>query len=479
MPHDFNVRYAIVGAGTAGVTAAEAIREVDASGELVVLNGETFPPYCRPLIIEVLTGEREFDDVHLRDAAWFDERNIQLINADPAVRLETDEKKLVLSSGRTIKYDKLLIAAGSKPAIPRIEGFDLDGLPVSTLYKQSDVEQLKPHAKRGAKALLIGIGLIGLQAMNALREMGVDIVAIDLQRKVLPLILDAKAAKYAKNQLENHGIDVRLRTAVRKIRRVDGANGGAGDGSSSGSGGGTKRPFVGITRGGDEITFDFVVVATGMKPDFALIEDSAIEHKRGIKVNDDMETSVPGIYAAGDVTEFHDWTEGRSDVHGHWVNAYRQGRIAGLRMAGETTTPYDPVYLNSLNIFGLPIITMGSSRVDRPKNARVYLSDIPGRPAYTRFVVRNNRLVAATFVNDTERAGVFQYLMREKIDIGDVAGSLFNRDRGGMEFLNKLHENVVRGEVEWPATMDLIDRYKKDHSHTRWGKGDKKDNTSS
>ncbi|UCH83165.1 MAG: NAD(P)/FAD-dependent oxidoreductase [Candidatus Latescibacterota bacterium] len=457
MPHDIIVRYAIVGAGTAGVTAAEAIREVDPAGELLIINGESYAPYCRPLIIEVLTGERRFDDVHLRGADWYDKRGISLINGDPAVHLDTSDKKVVLSSGRTVMWDKLLIAAGSKPAIPPIDGIDLEGLPAFTLYRQTDVEQLRPHARPGAKALLIGIGLIGLQAMNALREMGVDIVAIDLQSKVLPLILDAKAAKYAKKQIEDHGIEVRLRTGVRLIRRANG-NG---------------CPYAAMTRRGEEIPFDFTVLATGMKPDFSLINESAIDRKRGIKVNADMETSVPGVFAAGDVTEFYDVTERRSDVHGHWVNAYRQGRIAGLRMAGETATPYDPVYLNSLNIFGLPIITMGSSRVDRPKNAKVYLTDVPGRPAYTRFVLREGRLVAATFVNDVHRAGVFQYLMREKIDISDVASSLFNRELGGMEWLYKHHETAVRGKVEWPATMDLIDRYKKDHSHTRWGDGEK------
>jgi NAD(P)H-nitrite reductase large subunit len=293
--------------------------------------------------------------------------------------------------------------------------------------------------------------------MNALNEMGIEIVAIDMQSKVLPLILDSKAAKYAKKQIENQGIDVRLRTAVRQFRRASG----------------TGRPYAAVTRRGTEIDFDFVVIATGMRPDFSLLEDTAIKHKRGIKVNQDMETNVPDVFAAGDVTEFFDWTEGRSDVHGHWVNAYRQGRIAGLRMAGETATPYDPVYLNSLNIFGLPVITMGSSRVDRPKNAKLYLSDIPGRPAYTRFVLRKGLLVAATFVNDVNRAGVFQYLMREKIDINAVAESLFNREQAGMEFLYKHHEVAIHGDVEWPATMDLIDRYQKDHSHTRWGKGDK------
>lgn len=456
MPQNTSTHYAIVGAGTAGVTAAEAIREIDRKNSLLLINGEDVPPYCRPLIVEVLKGERCFDDVHLRKPEWFTERDISIVTGDPAVKLDTTEKKLELASGRTVRWSRLLIAAGARPAVPRIEG--MENVPTFTLYRQADVERLEPHAKPGARALLVGIGLIGLQAMNALTELGVEVVAVELQRKVLPLILDTKAAGYAQKQLERCGVDVRIRTSIKRVRGVNGAG----------------RPYVALTNTGDEVTFDFLVVSTGMRPDFSLLEGTKIESKRGIKVTADMETSVPDVFAAGDVTEYHDWTEGRSDVHGHWVNAYRQGRIAGLRMAGETTTPYDPVYLNSLNVFSLPIITMGSSRVDRPKNADVYVADVPQRPAYTRFVVRGEKLVAATFVNDVNRAGVFQYLMREKKAIGDVVEALFHERLEGMDYLQELHNETIRGDVEWPVSMDLIDRYRKDHSHTRWGAKEKR-----
>ncbi len=448
--------YAIVGAGTAGISAAEAIREIDPKSELLLINGEPFLPYCRPLIVEVLKGERAFEDVHIRKPEWFEQNNVSLITGDPAVKLDTTEKTLELASGRTIEWDQLLIAPGARPATPRIDG--IENIPSFTLYRQKDVELLSPYAKPGAKALLVGIGLIGLQATNALSEMGVDVCAVELQRKVLPLILDAKAARYAKQRLEQNGIDTRIRTSVKRVWAANGA----------------KRPYTALTSAGDEVMFDFLVVSTGMRPDFTLIGGSKIETKRGIKVSREMETSVPDVYAAGDVTECHDWTEGRSEIHGHWVNAYRQGRIAGLRMAGEKTVPYDPVFLNSLNVFGLPIITMGSSRVDKPQNADVYVSDVPAREAYTRFVVRDGLLISATFVNDVNRAGVFQNLMREKTHIGDIVQSLFNQELEGMEFLDKHHEKAVRGDVDWPVSMDLIERYQKDHSHTRWGKKEKR-----
>ncbi|UCG51749.1 MAG: NAD(P)/FAD-dependent oxidoreductase [Candidatus Latescibacterota bacterium] len=455
MPQSPITHYAIVGAGTAGVTAAEAIREVDPSGEILLINGEQFPPYCRPLIVEVLKGERTFDQIHLRDADWYKEKKISLLNGDPATKLNTTEQTLELASGNTVRWDKLLVTPGSKPAFPRIDG--LEDVPVFTLYRQEDVERLKPRCKPGAKAVLVGIGLIGLQAMSALREMGVDVVAVELQKKVLPLILDAKAAKYARQRIEESGVEVQLMTSIKKTWAANGL----------------KHPYKALTSGGEEIMFDFLVVSTGMKPDFSLLEGTGIQTKRGIKVSGDMQTSVPNVYAAGDVTEYHDWTEGRSDVHGHWVNAYRQGRVAGLSMAGAKPVPYDPVYLNSLNIFGLPVITMGSSRVDRPKNAQVHVSDVPSRFAYTRMVLRDGKLVGATFVNDVNRAGVFQYLMREKVDIGDVVKSLFNREFLGMEFLYNHHEKAIRGDVEWPVSMDLIERYEKDQSHTRWGAKEK------
>jgi NAD(P)H-nitrite reductase large subunit len=411
-------RYAIVGAGVAGIAAAEAIREVDPAGEILLINGEQVPPYCRPLIVEVLKRERSFDGILLREPGWFKEQRVSLITGDRAVGLSTNHKRIELESGRVIEWEKLLVAAGSKPVAPPIDG--LENVPAFTLYRQDDVECLKPLCVPGAKALLVGIGLIGLQAITALRKMGL-------------------------------------------------------------------HKYVAVTDDGTELQFDFLISATGLQPEFSLLHGSDIRTNRGIEVSLDMETSVPGIYAAGDITEYPNWIEGRPEVHAHWVNAYRQGRIAGYGMAGRgvagrgtgghrpadgNVQPYEPVFLNSLNVFGLPIIAMGASRVDAPADAEIYVSEEPARSAYARLVVKDARVIAATFVNDVDRAGVFQYLLRAKVDIGAVAESLFEESLAGLEFLDRLHDGAVRGDVDWPESMDLIERYRKDHTHTRWGSGD-------
>ncbi len=451
MPEPSKTHYGIVGAGIAGIAAAEAIREIDPERDLLLVNGEQVQPYCRPLIVEVLKGEREFDEIQLRDPQWFKQKNISLITGDPAVALRATENRLELESGRIIEWKKLLIATGSIPSTPPIKG--LEDIPAFTLYRLEDVERLKPLCKPGAKVLLIGIGLIGLQAIIAMKELGVEVIAVELMPKVLPVILEARAAEYAQKRLEENGIKVHVGTSVKQLMTGD-----------------TDHPYVALIDCGKEIGFDFLVLATGMKPDFSLLNGSGIETDRGIKVSPEMQTSVPGIYAAGDITQYSNWIEGRPEIHAHWVNAYRQGRIAGLRMAGGDAEPYEPVYLNSLSVFGLPVITIGASRIDEPEGADVYISESPARPAYTRFVVKNGRLIAATFINDVDRSGVFQYLVREKIDIGDVAQSLFEEGLQGMEFLYKLHDEVVKGDMEWPKSMDLIDRFRKDHKHTRWGK---------
>lgn len=451
MARELKTRYTIVGAGIAGIAAAQAIREVDPRGDLLVINGETAVPYCRPLIVDVLKGHRTFHDIHLREPEWFEERNVSLVTGDPARKLDSKGKRLVLASGRTVEWERLLIAAGSRPAIPPIDG--LKDVPAFTLYGRDDVERLKPLCKPGARALLVGVGLIGLQAVTALKELGVEVAAVEVMGKVLPMILDVEAARYVQQRLEQNGIEVHTGSSVKAL------------GPRKGGG----HPFVALADGRGEIGFDFAVLTAGVRPDFSLLEGSGVEADRGIRVSPEMETSVPGIYAAGDVTEYRDWIEGRPEIHAHWVNAYRQGRIAGLRMAGGEAASWEPVYLNSLSVFGLPVITIGASRVDRPEGAKVYVSDVPARPAYTRLVVRDGRLVAATFVNTFDRAGVFQYLMREKVDIADVAESLFEGGLQGMEFLDRLHAEAVRGKVDWPASMDRIEWYRKDHKHTRWG----------
>jgi NAD(P)H-nitrite reductase large subunit len=451
MPKALKTHYAIVGAGIAGVAAAEAIREIDTVGAILLINGEAVQPYCRPLIVEVLKGERSTLDIRLRSPEWFTEKNISLITGSPAVRLDAGGKRLDLKTGRTVEWRKLLVATGSRPAIPPIKG--LDDVASFTLAGQDDVDNLKPRCKPGAKALLVGIGLVGLQAITALTELGVKVTAVELMPKMLPVILDAAAAAYAQKRLEQHGVEVRVGTAVGEVRRaVEG-----------------KRPYVAFTDKGTSIPFDFIIVAAGMKPDLSLLDGSGIEADRGIRVAPDLQTSVPDVYAAGDVTEYSDWIEGRPEVHANWVNAYHQGRIAGISMAGGIAEPYQPVHLNSLDVFGLPFITIGASRIDNPEGAQVYVTESPSRPAYTRFVVRDGRLIAATFIGDVDRAGVFHYLIRERIEVADIVQALFEQGLEGMEFLYKLHEKTVRGDVEWAASMGLIDFFEKDPKHTRWG----------
>ena len=451
MADKLKTHHLIIGAGIAGIAAAEAIREADAINKITLINGEPYPPYCRPLIIEALTGEKSFDDIKLRDDEWYKANKVTLFNGDRAIELNTDKRILTLESGRKIEFKKLLITTGSIPATPPIPG--LNKVPAFNLYRRDDVESLKPLCKPGTRALIVGIGLIGLQAITALKKLGVDVTAVEMLGKVLPLILDKEAAKYAQKRLEANGVDVHIGTAVTQLQSTRGK----------------PHPYAALTNSGKEIGFDFLILSTGMKPDKSLLDGSGIDSGRGIKVSSTMQTNIPGIYAAGDVVEYPDWIEGENAIHAHWVNAYRQGRIAGLNMTGISAEPYEPVYLNSLTVFGLPIITMGASRIDDPKGAEVYVSEIPGREAYTRFIVRDGKLIAVTFINDVDRAGVLQYLIREKIDIGDITHSLFDQGKEGLEFLYKLHSDVVKGDVEWAASMDLIDKYRKDMKRTRWG----------
>jgi NAD(P)H-nitrite reductase large subunit len=451
MPEAIHTRYAIIGAGTAGIAAAEALRETDPAGDMVMIHGESVPPYCRPLIVELLMGERAADQILIRDPEWFAEREVTLLSGDPAVNLAPREMNLTLASGRTITWEKLLVATGAQPVTPPIAG--LTDVPTLTLSTQEDVARFEPHCRPGARALLVGIGLLGLQAMTALKALGVQVIAVEARSKILPLILDARAAAIAQRRLEENDIEVHVGTKLTSVGRAAGGAAGC----------------VARTGDGKEFAFDFLVLTTGMRPNLALLGGTGIASERGVVVTENMETNAEGVYAAGDVTQFHNWIEERAEVHAHWVNAYRQGRIAGTHMAGGQAEPYRPSYLNSLRLFGLPIITMGASRIDDPQGAQVHIAGSEVRPAYARLVVRQGELIAATFVNDVKRAGVFQYLMRQRIPIGDAAASLLAQDRTGMEFLHKIHAEAISGDVEWPASMDLIDRYRKDHGHTRWG----------
>lgn len=444
--------YAIIGAGPAGVAAAEAIRCVDTDKTIMVINGETVPPYCRPLVIEALTGERPLDGIGLRDVGWPEAVGVELISGNPVVRIVPADRRIVLKSGEEVTYEKLLLATGSVPAAPPIRG--LGNVPAHTLYCSHDVELLTPLCKPGKKALVLGIGLIGLQAISALSSLGLKVTAVEMREKILPLILDHEAAGIGQRRMAANGITVLTGTSVVELVRS-----------------GDSAPlFAAVTSSDKTIPFDVLVLATGMRPDMSLLDHMDIDKDRGIRVSSTMETSVPGIFAAGDVTESFNWVEGRNEVHAHWLNAFRQGRIAGHSMAGATAGSYEPVFLNSLSIFGLPIVTMGCSRTDELDGAEVYVDKVEERPWYRRIVVKNGKLVAATFLNDVDGAGTMQYLIREKVELtGSVAESLFENGLESGRFLGKLHQDAVRGDLPWPESMDLIDNFRKNMKHTRWG----------
>ncbi len=451
MPETVETQYLIIGAGIAGIAAAEAIRDANSYGPMIIVNGEKHPPYCRPLIIELLTGERTLDGIALRDQSWYKSNRIDLLNGERVVSIDARSRSVKTNADKIITYEKLLIAPGSIPTRPPIAG--LGDVAAFNLYRTDDVESMIPLCVPGARVLIIGIGLIGLQAIIAMRKLKLDVTAVEMMPKVLPLILDREGAKYAHKKLEKNGVKVHTGAAITEVAE---SNNGAGR-------------YTATTDKGNVIPFDFAVLSTGMKPDISWLAGSGIDTGAGIIVSHTMETSVSGIFAAGDAVQYHDWIEGRPEIHAHWVNAYRQGRIAGLTMAGSESVGYEPIYLNSLSVFGLPIITMGESRVDDPADAETFVTEIPARQIYTRFVVRDRNLVGATFINDIDRAGVLQYLISEKIDIGDTAPTLLDEGRQGLEFLYSIHRDAIKGDIEWPETMDLIDKYRKDMNRTRWG----------
>jgi len=442
-------RYAVVGAGIAGIAAVEAIREVDPDGPVLLVNGEATEPYCRPLIIEALTGERTAAGIALRDEEWYTRHGVTLIS-DRVTRLDPDARSLDLASGRTVVFEKTLIATGSVPTRPSIPG--LNDVPSHTLFSLADVEVLRPRCRPGGKALVLGMGLIGLQGIQALRSLGMDVTAVEMEDKVLPLILDRTAAGIAARRMEAGGVEVRTGTRVVDFVGSDG-----------------DHPYAARTDAGEFLGFDVLVLAAGMRPVLDLLEGTAAATGRAVRVKRTMETAVPGVYAAGDVTEYENWIEGRAEIHAHWVNAFRQGRVAGLHMAGAQAQEYRPTFLNSVKVFGLPVITLGASRLDDTGDMEVLVDEALEREAYRRFLVRDGRLVAATFVHDVDEAGMIRHLMEERIDVRGVARSIMEKGLEGMELLADLRSDEVRGDVDWAPSMDRIDRFRKDMKRTRWG----------
>ena len=389
------MRHVIMGGSIAGISAAGAIRSNDAAAEIILLSPERVKPYYRPMIASII--EKDDADITLSD----DPREKYRIRTltEKAVDLDVRSKEVTLSSGRRQAYDKLLIATGRTPVIPEtIAG--LRGSDVYTLRTLDDARAIQAAAKRAKNAVVLGGGIVGIKAAVALTRRGLAVTLIEKHSRILSGKLDQQGSAFITGLLKRENIDVVTNQQEYEVLRTAG----------------TLQSIR--LAPGRIINADFIIVALESKPNIDAFKTSGISMNKGILVRETLETNVPDVYAAGDVVEYRDLISNSMAVSALWENAKEMGRVAGMNMAGSQVR-YEGFLENRYitDILDVPVATLGLVDPEDSTCEMFIASDVS---FYRKTVFKNDVMVGALFINNSEDTGVYSYLIRNRIPLGKL-----------------------------------------------------------
>lgn len=332
------IDYLIIGGGVAAARAAMALRSEGAEGRIVIIGDEPDMPYDRPpLTKQYLRGsDWTHEDCHHKDETYYPKHHIEVQTGVKATAIDTDMRTVTLDNGNTLHFDKLLIATGSRVRELNVPGVEKEG--IYYIRTLGDVDRLKKALEGKQKVTIIGAGLIGAETAASLHESGYEVTLVEMLPVIWSHLFGEEQARYFDNRLEDRGIRL-VRPAI--VDRIEG---------------GTRAERV-ITREGHTIESDVIVVGIGVQPDTRLAEMAGLKTHRGIVVDQYLETSIPGIFAAGDVTRYYSPLY-QTEIHSeHIDNAKQQGTYAGKNMLGQKV-PYEVVPYAWSDLFDKEMISM-------------------------------------------------------------------------------------------------------------------------
>jgi len=424
-------KYVIVGASAAGIGAVEAIREVDPTGTITIISEEPCPQYSRPMISDLVSGKANFEKMKCREDQFWKKNDVQALTGRTAVGLNLVDKYVALDKGDQINFEKLLVATGGKPFVPKIEGSDKDG--VFTFTTLSDAESLVAKIEKAKSAVVIGAGLIGVSVTEALVKRGLKVTMVELQDKILSLILDPTASEMVENVIRKAGVTIATGQTVKRIvgkPENDKVVGGA------------------VLTSGEQVQCDLVIIAIGVVPRTELVAGTDVKTNRGILVDKFMRTNVSDVYASGDVAEAYDFVFGENRLLPLWPLAQLEGKVAGYNMAGKKADYPGGTAMSSLKYFGIPIISIG---IANPKDDEAYESLVkhePARNVYRKIMLKDNAIVGITLVNAIENAGVLFHLMKNRVNVKKFKQELLSDDFCLATLPRSLRRKLYPGEYK-------------------------------
>ncbi len=397
------MRAVIIGTGPAGITAGETLRKLDPAGTVVALSTEPFAPYSPPAMADhFLTGRDEtlyWKGQDITRHLGVEERRETAVQA-----LDVYDREVVLADGGRIPYEALIIASGSRLYAP-LEGGDLPGVyDFKSLTRATEMIGL---VRRGEahSAIIVGNGFIGIELALVLADLKVDVTVIGRRPWIMPRVLDPETSRIAEAALRSRGVQLRLGVEAQAF--VGGPS------------------VLGVRlAGGEVITADLYIAATGVKPHVEFLSGSDVAAHWGIRVDDRLQTSAAGVFAAGDVAEAADWMTGEHYVHAIFPNAVAQGRIAAMNALGRGIVYDGAEAMNSLKHLGVPIVAMGT--IEKPDEVLRHQD----RGGLRSIYLRGDRIVGAQLAGDIAAAGIYRSLMLRRTDVSKFGARLIEPSFG-------------------------------------------------
>ncbi|MEL6540024.1 MAG: nitrite reductase large subunit NirB [Pseudomonadota bacterium] len=390
-------RLVVIGNGMAGCRAVEEILSASPDRYAITIFGaEPRVNYNRIMLSPVLAGEKSFDEIVINTAEWYEENGITLVSGDPVIHIDREACQVVSRGGRIESYDKLLIATGSDPFVIPVPGKDLPG--VVTFRDLDDVEAMLKAAETSTKAVVIGGGLLGLEAAHGLSLRGMDVTVLHLMPTLMERQLDEAAGYLLKSELEGRGMKILTGADTGEIVEEDGRVGGV------------------KLKDGTEVQADLVVMAVGIRPNGTLAKNSGIEVERGIVVDDDMVTSDPRIFAVGECVQH------RGECYGLVAPLWDMCRALAAGLAA-TPKPYEgSVTSTKLKVSGVDLFSAGDfSGGDDCED--IVMRDA-SRGIYKRVVVKDDKVVGAVLYGDTQDGNWYFDLLKNQEDVSDIREAL-------------------------------------------------------
>lgn len=387
-------RIVIVGNSAAALAALESIRRLDGTCPITLIADETIPAYSRVLLPYLLCGERR--DLSLRPPDYYRRMGVRTLLGRRALGIES--QAVVLDDGARLSFDRLLVATGSRAAIPDIPG--VDGPGVFPLKNMADAVRIREHLPGARRAVILGGGLICLLVARALLKAGLSLSIAVSSDRLLSRMLDAEGSALVQARLVEAGVRVLTHTDAA---RIVGGDGGV-------------RSVV--TAAGEELPAEMVILAKGIRSNTDPARAGGLAVERGVLVDAFMRTSRPEVFAAGDCAEAPDLlVPGKRTIGGTWFEAVAQGETAGANMLDLSRPGPGALKMNVMEGLGVAVASIGMSEAPDAE-ARVFARSWDG--AYRKLVISRDRLVGAVLVGDVSEAGPIAMLIRRRLKLSDL-----------------------------------------------------------